>query len=288
MKRVSILYTDVSECPYWCQKEGRLMKKAFPFLCALLFFVQQAPADPDVGQKPIHNIATVNHAFSAGERLTYLISWSNIIDAGTAVMEVREEKQADGEKAYLLVSTAHSSGLVSKFYKVNDIIESIVDAATIHSLSYKLDQSHGKRKKKRTMTFNRAEGTVTVLTDGRQDTYSIPPGILDPLSSLYYVRTRQDFSVGRPMFIDVNEDGKSWAVEVQPLGREKIKTSFGEFNTIKVKTYPRYEGVFQHKGEIYIWLTDDERKIPVLMKSEITIGSIVATLVAMQAGDEKK
>jgi hypothetical protein len=46
--------------------------------------------------------------------------------------------------------------------------------------------------------------------------------------------------------------------------------------------------VFQHKGEIYIWLTDDERKIPVLMKSEISIGSIMATLVAMQAGEEKK
>jgi hypothetical protein len=138
------------------------------------------------------------------------------------------------------------------------------------------------------MTFNQAEGTVTVLADGRQETYSTPPGILDPLSSLYYVRTRQDFIVGKPIIIDVHDDAKSWAVEVQTISREKIKTSFGEFNTIKVKTYPKYEGVFQHKGEIYIWLTDDERKIPVLMRSEITIGSIVATLVAMQAGEEKK
>jgi hypothetical protein len=264
------------------------MKKVLPLLCALLLFAHLATADPDPGQKPSHNIATVNHAFSVGERLTYLISWSNILDAGTAVMEVREEKQADGEKAYLLVSTARSSGLVAKFYKVNDIIESIVDAATMNSLSYKLDQSHGKRKKKRTMTFDQAEGTVTVLADGRQDTYSTPRGILDPLSSLYYVRTRQDFIVEKPIKVDVNEDGKNWTVEVQTLGREKLKTSLGKFDTIKVKTYPKYEGVFQHKGEIYIWFTDDERKIPVLMKSEITIGSIVATLVAIQAGDEKK
>lgn len=288
MKRFSILYNDVSERTSMCRREGRLMKKVLPLLCALLLFAHLATADPDPGQKPTHNIATVNHAFSAGERLTYLISWSNIIDAGTAVMEIREEKQTDGEKAYLLVSTARSSGLVSKFYKVNDIIESIVDATTMYSLSYKLDQSHGKRKKKRTMTFNQAEGTVTVLADGRQETYSTPPSVLDPLSSLYYVRTRQDFIVGKPIIIDVHDDAKSWAVEVQTISREKIKTSFGEFNTIKVKTYPKYEGVFQHKGEIYIWLTDDERKIPVLMRSEITIGSIVATLVAMQAGEEKK
>lgn len=271
------------------EREVRFVKKVLPLLCALLFLAQQAPADSEPGQKPIHNIVTVNHAFSTGERLTYLISWSDIIDAGTAVMEVREEKQTDGKKVYRLVSTARSSGLVSKFYKVNDVIESVIDLERLYSLSYRSDQSHGKRKKKRSMTFNQVEGTVVVVdVDGKQDTYSTPPGILDPLSSLYYVRTRQDFIVGKPIFVDVHDDDKNWAVEVQTIGREKIKTSLGKFNTIKVKTYPRYEGVFQHKGEIYIWLTDDERKIPVLMKSEISIGSIMATLVAMQAGEEKK
>ena len=273
---------------YIKEREGRHVKKVLPILCALLFLAQQTPAGPEPGQKQIHNVVTVNHAFSAGERLTYLISWSNIIDAGTAVLEVREEKQTDGKKVYRLVSTAHSSGLVSKFYKVNDTIESIVDSEHLYSLSYRLDQSHGKRKKKREMTFNQSKGTVVVDADGRQETYSTPPGILDPLSSLYYVRTLQDFIVDKPIFVDVHDDDKNWAVEVQTIGREKIKTSFGKFNTIKVKTYPRYEGVFQHKGEIYIWLTDDERKIPVLMKSEISIGSIMATLVALQAGEEKK
>ena len=270
-------------------REGRLAKKVLPLLCALLFLAQQTPAGQDPKQKPIHNVVTVNHAFSAGERLTYLISWSDIIDAGTAVLEVREEKQTDGKKVYRIVSTARSSGLVSKFYKVNDTIESIIDFEHLYSLSYRADQSHGKREKKREMTFNPAEATVVVVdADGKRDTYSTPPGILDPLSSLYYVRTRQDFIVGKPIIVDVHDDDKNWAVEVQTIGREKIKTSFGTFNTIKVKTYPRYEGVFQHKGEIYIWLTDDEHKIPVLMKSEISIGSVMATLVAMQAGEEKK
>jgi hypothetical protein len=270
------------------ERKGQHVKKVLVLLCALLFLAQQAPADPDSGQKLIHNVVTVNHAFSAGERLTYIISWSNIIDAGTAVMEVREEKLTDGKKVYRLISTAHSSGLISKFYKVNDMIESVIDSEHLYSLSYTLDQKHGKRKKKREMTFNKAKGTVVVDEEGKQDTYSTPPDILDPLSSLYYVRTRQDFIVGKPIIVFVNDNGKNWAVEVQTMGREKIKTSFGKFDTIKVKTYPRYEGVFQHKGEIYIWLTDDEHKIPVLMKSEISIGSIMATLVTMQSGEVKK
>jgi hypothetical protein len=138
------------------------------------------------------------------------------------------------------------------------------------------------------MTFNHKDGTVAVLSDGQQNTYPIPADVQDSLSSLYYVRTKQDFIIGKPIIVDVHEDGKNWAVEVQILGREKVKTSFGEFNTIKLKTYPKYEGVFQNKGEIYIWLTDDTRRIPLLMKSTISIGSIVSTLVDMRTGEEKK
>lgn len=136
------------------------------------------------------------------------------------------------------------------------------------------------------MNFNHEEGTVTVISDGQQATYAIPEDVQDALSSLYYVRSRPDFTVGKPIIINVHEDGKTWAVEVQTLAREKIRTVLGEFSTIKVKTYPKYDGVFQNKGEIYIWLTDDARKIPVLMKSTISIGSIVSTLVHLQSGED--
>ena len=55
-------------------------------------------------------------------------------------------------------------------------------------------------------------------------------------------------------------------------------TPAGEFDTIEVSTFPRYEGVFRKKGEVFIRLTDDSRRAPVLMKSTISIGSSVSTL----------
>jgi hypothetical protein len=236
----------------------------------------------------MHPVPAASLPFKPGEKLTYNISWSDIIQAGTAVMEVREEKRADEKMVYRLISTARSTGLVKKFYTVSDKIESVFDAEELYPLSFSLDQTHGKRKKKREMTFNHKDGTVSVLSDGQQNMYPIPADVQDSLSSLYYVRTKHAFITGKPIIVNVHEDGKNWAVEVQILGREKVKTSFGEFNTIKLKTYPKYEGVFQNKGEIYIWLTDDTRRIPVLMKSTISIGSIVSTLVDMRTGEEKK
>ena len=90
--------------------------------------------------------------------------------------------------------------------------------------------------------------------------------------------------------VDIYAGGKNRAVEVYVLGRERIKTPVGEFNTIKLKTYPKYEGVFMNKGEIFIWITwitDDSRRIPMLMKSTITIGSLVAMLSEMKLGDDE-
>jgi Protein of unknown function (DUF3108) len=65
-----------------------------------------------------------------------------------------------------------------------------------------------------------------------------------------------------------------------------VKTPAGKFATIKVRIFPKYEGVFMNKGEIFIWLTDDSRKVPVLMKSTIAIGSIVSTLTKMEPGKD--
>ncbi len=256
----------------------------------LLFFA--LPVSGEHAQKQLQEqskpVSAFHLPFKPGEKLTYNISWSNILEAGTAIMEVREERRSDGNPAYHLLSVVSSTGLLAKFYKISDTVESFIDSDGLSSLSFHLDQHHGKRTKKRDMTFDHAKGTVLVRTNGLQETYSVPADVQDSLSSLYYVRTRQEFIIGKPIIVNVHEDGKTWAVEVQTLGREKLKTAFGQINTIKIKTYPKYEGVFQNMGEIYIWLTDDARKIPVLMKSTISIGTIVSTLVGLQTGEEKK
>ena len=263
------------------------MRTSVLFVCALVFIARLSAAEAPL--QKLNNVKTANHAFISGEKLTYVISWSKILKAGTAVMEVKEEKTPEGRRVYLLTSSARSAGIVSVFYPVADMVQSILDAEELYSLSYALNQRHGKRKKIRTMTFDHANAVVLTITNGvEQEASAIPARVQDSLSSLYYVRTREDLATGKSIFVDVHDSGKNWSVEMQILGKEKIKTPAGEFNTIKVKTYPKYEGVFQNKGEIFVWFTDDARKIPVLMKSTIAIGSIVAALTEMKLEEEIK
>jgi hypothetical protein len=258
------------------------MKRATWIICALLIAAQASWAEPDL--PVLHdNVLTENRAFSVGEKLTFSVSWSSIIEAGTAVLEVKKGNDVEGRPTYELLSKTRSVGVLDLFYPVRDTVESVIDACGLYSLSFRLQESHGKKKRQRTMDYDRDKGIVRVtVNNGTPTIYSVPDRIQDALSSLYYVRTRDDFVTGKSIVVDVHDGDKTYAVEVEVMGKEHIKTPAGEFDTIKVKTYPKYEGVFMNKGEIFMWLTDDARKIPVLMKSEISIGSIVATLVNIQ------
>ncbi len=262
------------------------LKTAIIILCILgtgAFSALSVHAEPS--ELPHNNGKPVNNAFVSGEKLTYSISWSKVVQAGIAVMEVKEDRTKDGKRVYRFISSTTSVGAVEAFYPVRDTVESVVDAEEFTSLSFNLKESHGGRKRSREMTFDRKNRTVRVaINDDKPETIAVPERVQDALSSLYYMRTRDDFIVNKSIIVDIVDGGKNWSVEVQTLGKERVKTPAGEFDTIRVKTYPKYEGVFMHKGEITMWITDDAQKIPVLMKSKISIGSIVATLTHIENG----
>ena len=228
-----------------------------------------------------------NEALVPGEILTYDISWSDMLTAGTAIMEIKEEALLNGEPVLRLIVMTHSVGLLDKFYRINDRLESVFDPGTMQSIKFSLDQSHGTRKKHRELVFDHEHNTViSKLNNEAPEIISIPDDVQDALSSLYYLRAKKNFVVGKTEIIEVHDSGKNWSVEVQALSREKISTLAGKFATIKVRTFPKYEGVFMNSGEIFVWFTDDSRRIPVLMKSTISIGAIVATLSKMEQATE--
>jgi hypothetical protein len=258
-------------------------------ICSVVICARSVSAEPSAqpSEQPLNNIKIEHHAFAPGEKLTYAVSWSKVVDAVIAVMEVKSGP-TDSSHVYHLLTSTRTVGVVEAFYSVRESIESVVDADGLYSLSYSLKETHGKKKRRKEITFDYERKKVRIALNDDQPVFlSVPGHMQDALSSLYYVRGMKDFIVGKSVFVDVVDGDKIWSVEVQTLGKERIKTPAGEFDTIKVKTYPKYEGVFMNKGEIYIWFTDDARKIPVLMKSIITIGSIVATLTNIEDGKSK-
>jgi hypothetical protein len=94
---------------------------------------------------------------------------------------------------------------------------------------------------------------------------------------MYYVRTLP-LEPGQSISIANHTDGKNYPLIVKVLGRERVKVDAGEFDCIVVEPILRGPGVFQQKGRLTVWLTDDHRRMPVLMKSKVVIGHVAAIL----------
>jgi len=224
-------------------------------------------------------------AFHPGETLTYDVNWSNMFSAGTVTMTVERSTLPDEREVLRFVVRGRSQGLVDKVFPVNNAVQSVFDPLLMQSLSYSLRESFGKKKRLRVMEFDHAKKTAVFrLNENPPETLTVPEPVQDGLSLLYFLRTTEDLTIGRHMDIDVVDSGKNWTIEVSILAREKVTTAAGVFDTIKVKTAPKYKGVYVGKGEVFLWLTDDDRKIPVLMKSKLKVGSFVFELVDMKPG----
>ncbi len=225
--------------------------------------------------------AATSHAasFNIPEKLVYDLTWTGV-KAGEASLEILE----NGEKLSI-ISRAWSAKWISIFYKVDDRTESTMIKKNSppfvgQPVHYRLKIREGRHRRDKEIIFNHVDGKATYINhlDNERRDFDVPPIIFDPLSSFYYLRTF-NLEVGRSVFIDVFDSKKVWNVEIQVLRKERLELPSGTFDTIVVKPLMKSEGIFSRKGDILIWLTDDEKRIPVKMQTKIAVGLVTATLV---------
>lgn len=225
-----------------------------------------------------------NRAFGVGERLVFSVGYG-VIKAGTAVMEIPEIVRFNGKKCYHIVSTARSNKFFSVFFKVDDKVESFMDVHGLYSWRYDKHLREGKFKADVSMVFDQ-ENHLAIYNQGK-DTFEVAEYAQDVLSAFYFVRT-QELIVGKSIFVANHTDKKNYPLEVKVLRKERVKVEAGEFDCLVVEPILKTPGIFEQKGSLRVWLTDDEVKMPVLMKSKVIIGSISTELISYQPGEVGK
>lgn len=211
--------------------------------------------------------------FRPGESLRFSVQYG-FIKAGSAWLEVPEVSTWNGKPVYRLVARAESNGFFDKMYKVRNRIESFWDKDSLFSWRYFEDRHEGHFKANDTLWFD--PGIREVRYKNGQ-TYPIPPHVQDALSAFYYTRF-QALPLGGAVTFDYHASRKSAPMEVRVLGRQTVKTPAGKFNCVVIEPLLKAGGIFKNKGRLVIWLTDDDRRMPVLMKSKVLIGSISVVL----------
>lgn len=206
----------------------------------------------------------------AGESLEFQIRYGSM-PAGHARLYVESLEGPRGE-LYRITSVARSNDFISLFFEVDDRITADVDAATFQTRRFEKDLREGPFEKHVVFTCD-AEG---VVRSGEQCLYA-KPGTRDVLSALYYVRGK-DLRVGQELAIETFDNGKIYPARVKVVGQERVSTPAGHFDCLVIEPEVE-EGIFSKKGRLVIWVTDDALKMPVLVKSKVSVGSFVAELV---------
>lgn len=220
-------------------------------------------------------LAAVAASFLSGETLDYEVKWLKIT-GGTARMTV----SVVPDERIRITSVAKSSPSFSRFFKVRDEIETVVGRNDFSTLSYikKLDEDGDKHQE----ITHIENGVATRTKKSKTKRVEVPRPVYDPISLIYHLRTR-DLTVGKKHDFTVIADGKVYNVHASVVRRETITTPAGTFKTVVVEPQMEAGGVTREE-RLWIWYSDDERHLPVRIRTEVNFGAITATLRAVSAG----
>jgi hypothetical protein len=218
--------------------------------------------------------------FRAGEVLTYDVSWSSYVTAGTATVAVREKRPSFGSTAYYIVAEGRPTPLLSKLYTLYYKADTLLDAYSLLPQRGSIYSEEGRDRRTKTLSFNQSARTavyeVQTATKVRKD-LALPPYTQDALSAIYVLRAIP-LKPGASVTIPVSDSGKTYKVTVAVGGQESVKTGLGTLSAWKIS--PR---IIDEKGKpntrpMAMWVSGDERRLPVKLQADLAVGSFQLTL----------
>ena len=195
------------------------------------------------------------------EELVYRVDFIGIT-MGYARFQHKGKVLIAGKPAYHLNVRAWTSGVLSFIYPINETIDYYLDAETLAPIRQEFTQ-HEKGKDD-VAFYNQETGRITYRyrQSGkiRKEVDTIP-SVYDPVSVAYYFRWRDLGVENRPR--NMYGGRKVYQISSRVLGNERIRTEHGEVDTIAVVPVIRRDGKPDNKGDLKIWFSNDERRVPV-------------------------
>jgi hypothetical protein len=258
----------------------RLAARAALCLALVIVSVCHSPALAGEGAKPL--------PFAAGERFEYDITWMGVL-GGEAVLGVRNDGAPGLTPPLTVYLEARSVGWVHTLYTVDDRSLSFLDTVGMQSAGVDIRISENSYTKRKRIDFDHGRGVAIYRVDKDEPKeYPIDPGTLDAFSVMYAYRAAHErVRVGEELSFPIFDDRKKYMLKIRALRKERILVKGGYVDTIVAEPELLSEGIFQRRGKMTIWFSDDKAFAPVMMKSKVVFGSFWATLRDWSGADIK-
>ncbi len=262
--------------------------------------VSARPSDRDVASsKPKVRSFNVRHPlpFKFGETLKYDVKFSRFpisANVGEIVFSVLKPQGSDRHVRFEVAARSRGA-LVSLFgIKVNDVFTTLADRDDLFVYSTIKNLHENDFQQRQEAVFDRTTQKVRyrVIDPSAPADQSASieretrPWVQDIVSAIYFARTRKLKNIGREVHFPISDAGETYDVGVELMGRESIKVDAGTFETLKVEA-KIFNGRFvRREGTLYIWLTDDARRIPVKAQMKSDKGTATFVLTSLDEGDD--
>jgi uncharacterized protein DUF3108 len=231
--------------------------------------------------------------FKPGETLVYDVNFSKFVFSGTiGELQLSVSNASDSSKPEMieLKAEAVSRGFFPALFglKVRDRYNSVVDPNDfgLRTTTKLLDE--GKLRREQKSVVDREAGRVRYTdrdlanekTEPKIKEKPSPSWVQDLLSAIYFVRTQQ-LKEGDVLAVPISEGGEVYNIDIVVGKREEIKTVAGKFKAIQLNAKVFGGRYIRRSGEMLVWVTDDERRIPVHSRIKVSGTTITVDLKRM-------
>jgi len=208
-------------------------------------------------------------------KLSYEVEW-RLIRAGNVVIE-----PSDSESRIKI----DSAGLVSTLFKINNIY-TVHYAPSFCTTDSLLDSKEGKRHRQTSVTYDRSQNRAIFVERDllkneilRSTQTDIPNCVHDALGGMLVMRGLA-LEPGQYTQIPTSDGRRVAQVKIEAQEREEVTTPAGKFNTMRYEANLMNGVVYQRKGRVFVWLTDDANRTPVkiVLRLSFPVGTVTLQL----------
>ncbi|MEO6851679.1 MAG: DUF3108 domain-containing protein [Mucilaginibacter sp.] len=238
---------------------------ALAFLCCCLnnVFSQELAIKPEP-------------AFKAGEKLSYRLKYGFFTAAETNIRVEDSPTKFDNQSVYHIIAEGKTAGAFDVFYKVRNRYETYVDRNTLLPYFYAENRRESSYKHTDKVTFDHTTNKITAA----KGVYPFTGKVFDFLSAYYFARCIDISKIRIGEKFDLQyflEDGIH-TLSITYVGKEKAECSMGTFNCLKFNPTIIPGRIFKKDSKLFLWITDDNNRIPVKARVELVVGSLTMDL----------
>jgi hypothetical protein len=217
--------------------------------------------------------------FKVGEVLTYAVSWSTFLTAGTATMTVKERRPGGDGTVYDLVAEGRPGSLLDTMYHVYYKAETLLNTGSLQPAIATVFSDERGRTKLRTVRFT---GPTALEFEPKVNApiekHTMPALSQDPLAAVYVMRSLP-LKNGQILTMPIVDGPDVFNARWQIIGPEPITTVVGVTQAWRLTpTLSDARGKPVPERRMTMWLSNDARRLPLKLEVALSAGSFVLIL----------